>query len=245
MFNALEFKTVSDVTFKFDEQAYHANIRFEITEFSNFFTDPQTVRVPATDAVLADGSVVSTRYILVAQNGERKDHWRPVRVCAGDLDTHGSEFECHFLEITPELKAVWRRTAIDGAIPWDSSYDRTSMRLVKVETRLSDATHLLCDDADEMVTLRRQQALMKLTPEDAVLLGLENEYTIAKMMHVPFDDKEDVELLTEIHGQKHSGSLASISDLFSETAVTARISNTTWTRKQGSDEFEVCADQAA
>jgi hypothetical protein len=151
----------------------------------------------APSALLQDRNYTSG-YTFVVQQKTRKGEpeWKFVWVNYDDR-LKVAEAPYHISnEITEDMYDLWKRIAIDNVFEWESTrIDPSSLRLVKIETRMVDVTPQLFPHDGDMVAQQRFAALAKLTPEEAKLLGVDDKYALHKLMSRPAIDADDESLL--------------------------------------------------
>jgi hypothetical protein len=147
-------------------------------------------------AILQDSAYRSGYTFVVQQTGSTSYSWRYVGTNYDD-DLVLSDNPRHlFPEINDDVLELWKRIAIDNVFTWQArNVVPSTLRLVKVETRVVDATAEIFPHQGEYETQMKFATLSKMTPQEAKLLGVEKDYVLMKMFSRKDRDVDDEKLI--------------------------------------------------
>lgn len=149
--------------------------------------------------VVRPTGVIAGYTFVVRQKKWAEEHWRFVYLDYDHRLNLADTPNMIFDSITDDMLDLWKRIAVDNVVTWrDSNIDTSSLRLVRIETIVRNATEELFGHDAHMFEQKRFAALSKLTPEEAKLLGIDSAYALMKLFSKAKDRKADNDLIDRV-----------------------------------------------
>ena len=108
------------------------------------------------------------------------------------------------------MREVWQRAVIDLAVNVDEMVDISTLRLVKVNMGVEDASEHLFHDKGEQETYRKMAAVAKLTDREAKLLNLAKQKAMLKLYQAAEDEQATVRILDRVTAEAQDFSPGSL-----------------------------------